>query len=140
VTQRITTLLAGLSIVLFSAFAVAATLDDEIRDRLSPAGSVCVVGDDCAAGLAVAGGPGGPRDAESVYGTFCVACHATGVSESPILGNAEQWAPRIAKGLDVLYSSAINGFNNVMPARGTCVDCSDDEIRAVVDYMVEQSQ
>ena len=103
-TQRITTL------VLFSAFAVAATLDDEIRDRLSPAGSVCVVGDDCAAGLAVAGGPGGPRDAESVYGTFCVACHATGVSEAPILGNAEQWAPRIAKGLDVLYSSAIKSF------------------------------
>lgn len=139
-TQRIATLLAGISIVLCSAVTVAATLDDEIRARLSPAGTVCVVGDECAAGLAVAGGPSGPRDAETVYQTFCIACHATGVSESPILGNVEQWAPRIAKGMDTLYDSAINGFNNVMPARGTCVDCSDDEIRAVVDYMVDQSQ
>jgi len=64
-----------------------------------------------------------------------MACHATGVSEAPILGNAEQWAVRVAKGADALYTSAINGLG-VMPARGTCVDCSDDEMRAAVDYML----
>ena len=61
--HRLTTLISGLTIVLLSAFAGAATLDDEIRERLNPAGSVCVFGEECAAGMAVAGasGPGMPR-------------------------------------------------------------------------------
>lgn len=133
--QRMTSLLAAVFVVLLSAFAGAQTLEDEIRERLTPSGSVCVFGDECAAGLAVAGGASGPRDGDTVYNTFCMACHATGVSEAPILGNAEQWAARVAKGADALYTSAINGLG-VMPARGTCVDCSDDEMRAAVDYML----
>lgn len=131
--HKLTALISGLLVVLLSAFAGAATLDEEIRERLNPAGSVCVFGDDCAAGMAVAGSAG-PRDAETIYNTYCMACHATGVSEAPIFGNAEQWAPRIAKGMDVLYTNSINGIN-VMPPRGTCVDCSDDEMRAAVDFM-----
>lgn len=133
--HRIITLISGFLVVL-SAFAGAATLDDEIRGRLNPAGSVCVFGEECAAGLALAGGASGPRDAETIYNTFCMACHATGISEAPILGNAEQWEVRIAKGADALYTSSINGLN-VMPPRGTCVDCSDDEMRAAVDYMLD---
>jgi cytochrome c5 len=27
-----------------------------------------------------------------------------------------------------------------MPAKGTCMDCSDDEIIATIDYMLENSQ
>ena len=44
--------------------------------------------------------------------------------------------PGIAKGIDVLYESTYNGLNGVMPARGTCMDCSDEELQATVDYMV----
>lgn len=136
--HKLTTLISGLLVVLLSAFAGAATLDEEIRERLNPAGSVCVFGDDCAAGMAVAGSAG-PRDAETIYNTYCMACHATGVSEAPIFGNAEQWEPRLAKGMDVLYTNSINGIN-VMPPRGTCVDCSDDEMRAAVDFMRDAVQ
>lgn len=138
VSYRITALIAGLLVVL-SAAASAASSDDEIRERLQPAGSVCVVGDSCAAGSSVASAPGGPRNGETIYNTYCMACHATGVSGSPMLGNAEQWSARIAQGTDVLYQNSINGLN-VMPPRGTCVDCSDDEIRATVDFMVEALQ
>lgn len=137
--QRITSLLAALFVVLLSAFAGAQTLDDEIRERLTPAGSVCVFGEECAAGLAVAGGASGPRDGETIYNTFCMACHATGVSEAPILGNAEQWEARVAKGVDALYSSSINGLN-VMPPRGTCVDCTDEEMQDAVDFILDALQ
>jgi Cytochrome c5 len=41
--------------------------------------------------------------------------------------------------MDVLYSSSIKGFNG-MPAKGLCFDCSDDELKAAVDYMVNQSK
>ena len=137
--QRITAQISTLLVIVLSAFAGAATLDDEIRERLNPPGSVCVIGDNCAAGLAVASGTGGPRDAQTIYQTFCMVCHATGISEAPILGNAEQWAARIAKGTDMLYTTSINGLN-LMPPRGTCVDCSEDELRAAVDYMLDALQ
>lgn len=125
--------------LLASGISLAA-VEDDIRARLQPAGQLCMVGDDCAAGLAVAGAADtGPKDPAQVYQTFCFACHQTGANNAPVLANAEQWGPRIDKGIDVLYANAINGFNNgAMPARGLCTDCSDEDVQATVDYMVSQ--
>jgi cytochrome c5 len=39
--------------------------------------------------------------------------------------------------METLYASTFNGLN-AMPARGTCMSCSDDELKAAVDWMVEQ--
>jgi cytochrome c5 len=78
-------------------------------------------------------------DGQQVYMKACVACHATGVAGAPKLGDKEAWAPRIATGMDALMNSAING-KNVMPPRGTCASCSDEELKAAVEYMVSQSQ
>lgn len=121
---------------------VTAAVEDEIRARIQPHGEVCEIGDECAAGLSIGGaGSGEPKDPETVYSTYCFACHGTGANNAPVLGNAEHWAPRIAKGIDVLYESAINGFNNgAMPPKGLCMDCSDDEIKATVDHILAQSQ
>lgn len=81
-----------------------------------------------------AGGPG-----EQIVTAVCAACHASGLMQSPKLGNADDWAPRIEKGIETLYSHAINGFN-MMPAKGGRADLSDDEIKAAVDYMVAGAQ
>ncbi|MFW5450277.1 MAG: c-type cytochrome [Methylophagaceae bacterium] len=70
-----------------------------------------------------------------VVSKTCALCHRSGMMESPKLGNAEDWAPRIEKGMDVLYDHAINGFN-MMPARGTNPSLSDDEVKAAVDHML----
>jgi cytochrome c5 len=75
-----------------------------------------------------------------VYQKSCSVCHAIGVANAPILGNKEKWAPHIAKGKDTLYNSAINVTPLGMPPRGTCATCSDDDLRATVDYMVSQSE
>ncbi|NMV43156.1 cytochrome c5 family protein, partial [Vibrio parahaemolyticus] len=55
---------------------------------------------------------------------------------APKTGNADDWAPRIAQGKDTLVKHALEGFN-AMPAKGTCMDCSDDEIIAAIDHMIE---
>lgn len=119
-----------------SAFAFAGT--DSIEERIKPVGGLCMAGDECAAAVA-APVASGPRSGEDVYKTKCATCHATGAANAPKLGDAAGWAPRVAKGLDTLYGNAINGFNG-MPAKGLCFDCSDDEIKAAVDYMVEGSK
>jgi cytochrome c5 len=108
----------------------------QIRERLTPDGSVCRTGQDC--GTAVAAAATGPLSGQQVYEKFCFACHATGVSGAPTLGDAEQWAPRTAKGLDALMQSTLNGLN-AMPAKGTCVTCSDDELKAAVQHMLDGS-
>ena len=76
-------------------------------------------------------------DGQKIYQTSCQACHATGAAGAPKLGDKEAWAPRIAKGNDALFSSVKNGLK-AMPPKGTCMSCSEDELRAAMEYMVGQ--
>lgn len=122
---------------LVAASAVAST-EDDIKARLAPVGSSCMSGDDCAAAPAPAAAAG-PKSGKDVYGSFCTTCHGAGVMGAPRSGSADDWAPRISKGIDTLYTHALNGFN-AMPAKGMCAACSDDEIKAAVDYMIESSK
>ena len=72
---------------------------------------------------------------QNIYQKSCQACHATGVAGAPKLGDKEAWAPRIAKGNDALLLSVTNGLK-AMPPKGTCMSCSEDELRAALEYMV----
>ena len=89
-----------------------------------------------------AAAPSAPQiDAEAIYNRSCIACHLTGAANAPILGNREAWADRLAKGMDALYASSINGMTGTaMPPRGTCGACSDEELKAVTDFMVSKVQ
>ncbi len=78
---------------------------------------------------------------EQVYQKACVTCHKTGVANAPKFGDAAAWAPRIAKGKEALYSSSLNGVpGTAMVARGGCGSCSDEELKAAVDFMVSGSE
>ena len=112
--------------------------EQQIADRLAPIGSTCMAGDPCASASAGAA-DAGPADPESVYNTYCMACHTTGAAGAPKIGVAADWEPRLANGLDSLYANAINGIGG-MPARGICMSCSDEDIQATVDYILEQSK
>ena len=78
-------------------------------------------------------------DAPAKYNQYCIACHASGVAGAPKTGDVAAWADRLTKGIETVYANAINGIGG-MPAKGTCMDCSDDEIIATIDYMIENSQ
>lgn len=123
-----------------SAFAYSqSSVEKDIAERIAPAGSVCMAGEDCAAAPTVTASSDGPRSGEDIYNTSCTTCHAVGVAGAPRLGEPADWADRIAQGTDTLYANAINGIGG-MPAMGLCATCSEDEIKATVDYMVENSQ
>ena len=79
------------------------------------------------------------RSGEEIFNSTCTACHSTGAAGAPKVGDKEAWAPRIATGMDTMLEVAIKG-RNAMPPRGTCGNCSDDELKATIEYMVSKSQ
>lgn len=68
------------------------------------------------------------------YKKTCAVCHTSGAAGAPKTGNEKQWGPRLEKGMDTLVEHAKNGFN-AMPPKGMCFDCSDDEFKALIEYM-----
>ncbi len=106
---------------------------DEIRARLQPAGALCRVDEDC--GVAAAAVASGPLSGKQVYDQFCFACHATGVGDAPLLSDTAAWQEREAKGMDALWDSMVNGIG-AMPPKGTCMSCSDDDLRGALDFML----
>ncbi|MGF1683065.1 c-type cytochrome [Photobacterium minamisatsumaniensis] len=126
-------MVAAITAITLAGTAVAADMSDEaIAERIKPVGSVYLEGE-APTGPAVAAGP---RSGDAVYGTFCIACHGSGLMGAPKKGEAADWDARLAKGNDVLADHAINGFN-AMPAKGSCMDCSDDEIIAAINHMID---
>ena len=121
----------------------AGTTEDEISSRLERVGSVCVEGEDCGSAVmttsvAAVAGADSPAD---TYSKSCATCHAIGLAGAPKLGDVAAWEPRIAKGMETLYDSGINGLAGTgMIAKGGCMNCSDEEVNAAVDYMIAGSQ
>lgn len=80
---------------------------------------------------------------KEIYDGVCFVCHTPGAAGAPKLGDAVAWGPRAAQGSDVLYDHAINGFMGqagMMPPKGGRPDISDDDVKAAVDYMVNNSK
>jgi cytochrome c5 len=55
------------------------------------------------------------------------------------MGDKAAWAPRIAKGMEMLKTHALHGFNQ-MPAHGGNMSLSDEDVVKALEYMVGQSQ
>ena len=90
--------------------------------------------------LALAGTVNADEDAaKKIYDTKCMACHNTGVAGAPKLGDKEAWAPRIATGMDAMLTNATNGIR-AMPPKGTCMDCTEDQLKAAIQYMVDAAK
>ena len=113
-----------------------ARMQAKMEDNIKPVGQVNVGSAPAAAGGAAAAA--GPRSGDKVYNSACVACHSVGVAGAPKVGDNAAWAGRASKGVDGLLATAISGLN-AMPPKGTCADCSDEELKAAIEYMLTQS-
>ncbi len=87
---------------------------------------------------AASAGPHANKSGEEVTKAVCSMCHAAGLMAAPIIGNKEQWAPRIAQGYETLVKHAIEGIRS-MPARGGNPDLTDGEIANAVAHMANAS-
>jgi cytochrome c5 len=118
------------SALFFVSVNAQETTNDDIAERIKPIGKVHIAGAAPAAAV-------GPRTGKQIYDGACVACHTSGVLGAPKFQVAADWQPRLdEKGFDQVWKNAITGIN-AMPAMGTCGDCSDDDIKAAIEYMIE---
>ncbi|TXI51574.1 MAG: cytochrome c5 family protein [Lysobacter sp.] len=122
-----------------------------IEARIAPVGDVFAgksgeaakaAADEAAKAALTANVPyGGRTDGLEIFNGLCAGCHKGGVGGAPML-NAAGMGARAAKGKDTLYKHAIEGFQGgagVMPAKGGNPALTDDQIKAAVDYMVDNS-
>ncbi len=108
---------------------------EAIEERLKPFGSSCLEGQECGSVAPTPTAFGTGLSAKGVYDKYCSTCHEAGLNEAPLVGS-DAWDERVAKGLDVLLANTKAGFNVVMPPMGTCMDCTDAELEAAIDYMI----
>ena len=113
-----------------------------VAERINPVGRINVASTETQRALVPVAAPEPVKvNGQQVYQSACIACHGAGIAGAPKVGNASQWAKRVAKGFDTLYASAINGLQGsagVMPAKGGNLALSDAEVKAAVDYIVAQ--
>ena len=76
---------------------------------------------------------------QQIYRQACAFCHDKGVAGAPKTGDVAAWSPRLAQGMDALYTVALRG-KGAMPAKGGNPSLSDTDVRASVDYLVEQAR
>jgi cytochrome c5 len=133
-------LLAQATVLALWAASAQAMTDEEIAQRIKPVGEVCVQGQECANAPAAA--PAGAvvasagRTGDDIVAKHCAACHVSGLLGAPKTGDSADWQARAdAKGgLDGILKTSISGIN-AMPPKGTCSDCSDDELLSAIKSM-----
>lgn len=85
--------------------------------------------------------PAAPRSdlarGEQVYRQSCAVCHDKGVAGAPRTGDAAAWSPRLARGMDAMYATALNG-KGAMPAKGGNPALSEADVKSAVDYLAAQ--
>jgi cytochrome c len=74
-----------------------------------------------------------------IYGSTCAMCHDSGAAGAPVLGDKEAWGKLLKQGKDTIYKNAING-KGAMPPKGGKASLSDDDVKAVVDYMLGKAK
>ena len=80
---------------------------------------------------------------QQIFEENCARCHDSFFGGffggAPRIGKQKAWKDIIPEGKNSMLQNTIDGKGR-MKKRGGCEDCSDDDLRAAIDYIIEQSQ
>ena len=108
-------------------------VENNTQEDISPVAQVAVANESV-----TKSGSENSISADKIIKANCAMCHTTGLMGSPKIGDAEQWAPRIAQGKEMLINNAIKGIR-MMPAKGGNSRLTDEEVAAAVISMANAS-
>jgi len=77
----------------------------------------------------------------SVYMNSCASCHSYGISGAPNLSDFDYWNLSADKGMDTILTSLEKGYigdRGVMPPKGNCFSCSEEELKASMIYIFQK--
>ncbi len=80
-----------------------------------------------------------PNAGKKIFKEFCATCHAAQPLidlPAPRINDAKAWNVHRQKGIDVLLKMTISGIG-AMPARGGCFECSDEQLRQTIEYILK---
>lgn len=128
---------ASFTLLLIAAQLNAACPEHTLEERISPIGSICVEGEECKEEVAevAAEAPKEPRSGSEIVGDYCAGCHQTGIMNAPKIGG--NFKDLGSRGIEDLLASSKKG-KNAMPRMGGCNDCSDEELSAAIQYMLDK--
>jgi len=139
--------LIGLAVVIyFTAGAIQANTIEQgedparlarIAERIQPVGQVNTDPNAAVTQPPVDEGAA-DKTPEQVVAEVCAGCHASGVMNSPKIGDKAAWSALMSAGLDTMVSNAING-KNAMPPRGGSPGLTDEQVRGAVEFMLSES-
>ncbi len=76
---------------------------------------------------------------KATYDKSCAMCHTTDAMGAPAVGDKAAWDAVLKQGKDTVYNNAIHGKGG-MPPKGGAASLSDEQVKQVVDYMLEESK
>jgi cytochrome c5 len=74
-----------------------------------------------------------------IFDHFCVICHAEKPQiqlGAPRIHHSQDWKNRLNQGWEKLFEHTDLGMG-AMPPRGGCFECSDKQLKAAIQYMME---
>jgi cytochrome c5 len=140
--KRFSMVIAFLMALTLGLILFAAYLHNELPGQANPVEVAKAAADAAALAALKANVPfGGRTDGAEIFNQgACAGCHKSGAGGAPMLGAAGMGA-RASKGKDTLYKHAIEGFTGsagVMPAKGGNAALTDEQVKAAVDWMLDQ--
>jgi cytochrome c5 len=147
IVRKITSMLIQCTVLIgvpSISFAVCGQLTqpmtpEAIFQRIKPVGTVEAEGGMVAAAAPTAATELSATAGEDRYKSTCSVCHATGVGGAPKFRDAADWKARMDVGIDGMLAIAIKG-KGAMPPKGTCMQCSDQELKLTIEYMIPQKK
>ncbi len=83
----------------------------------------------------------GDKDAgRKIFNEFCASCHAVNPVISvnaPRVNDKKRWDKYRKLGVQTLLIMTLQG-QGAMPARGGCFECSDEQLRETIQYMLSR--
>lgn len=113
-----------------------ARMQEKVAENIAPVGQVYI--GEAPAPAAAPAVAEGPRSGDDIYNASCAACHNSGAAGAPKIGDKGAWDARVAQGSEAMLANAVNGIN-AMPPKGTCASCSNEDLQAAIEYMLQQT-
>lgn len=81
---------------------------------------------------------GTPNEGQAIVEHFCMVCHSADPQISlgaPRIGHTPDWRERLKQSHEQLFDHTSNGIG-AMPPRGGCFECSDDQLKSAMRYLI----